>query len=113
MNKNNFDLLMKSLEEARDHVKGKKAKARVTKWEIISVTKFSSDYIKTIRHKVGLSQPLFAEFLGVSVKTVRAWEQGITSPSGSSARLLEALDKSKEKCLALYKDIKVIRAMAG
>ena len=72
---------------------------------------FMARDVKRIRHNVGLSQPLFAEFLGVSVKTIRSWEQGLSHPSGASSRLLEALDKEKEKCLSLYRDIKVISAV--
>lgn len=111
MDKNNFDLLMQSLEEAKSHAKGKKGKARVTSWEIKPAVDFAAKDVRRIRHKVGLSQVLFAEFLGVSVRTIQAWEQGLSHPSGASSRLLEALDRSKDKCLSLYQDIKVISAV--
>jgi putative transcriptional regulator len=109
MNKD-FDLLMQSLEQAKEHVKGKKRQAHVTTWEIKPVSHFTARDIKRIRHKIELSQPLFAELIGVSVKTVRSWEQGLSHPTGGSLRLLEAFDKKKDRCLALYKDIKVITA---
>ncbi len=38
---------------------------------------------------------LFAQYLGVSPKTVEAWEAGKNKPSGSSSRLLELLDEKK------------------
>jgi putative transcriptional regulator len=47
--------------------------------------------IASLRHKHALSQPVFAAFLGVSVATVRAWEQGAKVPSGSASRLLQIL----------------------
>lgn len=47
--------------------------------------------IKKIRNKVGLTQNLFAKFLGVSQKTVEAWETGTNKPSGSSNRLITML----------------------
>lgn len=37
----------------------------------------------------GVSQPVFAALLSVTVSTVRAWEQGQKSPSGTARRLLE------------------------
>lgn len=37
----------------------------------------------------GVSQPVFASLLSVTVSTVRAWEQGQKSPSGAARRLLE------------------------
>lgn len=35
------------------------------------------------------SQPQFASILSVKVATVRAWEQGLKTPSGAASRLLE------------------------
>lgn len=40
------------------------------------------------RVKTGLSQPKFAELLGVSVRTLQEWEQGRRSPSGAARSLL-------------------------
>lgn len=41
-----------------------------------------------IREKTGLSQPRFAELLGVSVRTLQEWEQGRRAPSGAARTLL-------------------------
>ena len=40
------------------------------------------------RHRVGLSQSLFASLLGVSVRTLQQWEQGTRTPSGAAQTLL-------------------------
>src|SRR3989344_3608819 len=40
------------------------------------------------RSKTGLSQPKFAELLGVSVRTLQEWEQGRRAPSGAARSLL-------------------------
>ncbi|MCW1885283.1 type II toxin-antitoxin system MqsA family antitoxin [Luteolibacter flavescens] len=41
-----------------------------------------------IRHDLNLTQPDFAELLGVSVATVRKWERGTGQPSGAARTLL-------------------------
>jgi putative transcriptional regulator len=40
------------------------------------------------RFKLGMSQPEFAEMLGVSVRTLQDWEQGRRQPSGAAKALL-------------------------
>lgn len=48
------------------------------------------DQIAELRKAIfGVSQPVFAALLSVTVSTVRAWEQGQKSPSGTARRLLE------------------------
>lgn len=44
--------------------------------------------VKGIRGGLGLSQETFAGFLGVSVGTVRGWEQGRREPQGPARALL-------------------------
>ncbi|GAB3472052.1 hypothetical protein GCM10027398_23690 [Azotobacter salinestris] len=45
------------------------------------------------RSKTGLSQPKFAELLGVSVRTLQEWEQGRRTPSGAERSLLHIAAK--------------------
>jgi antitoxin MazE len=56
----------------------------------------------------GVSQPVFAAMLSVTVSTVRAWEQGQKSPSGAARRLLEIAALAPEVFARLSKD-----ALAG
>ena len=53
----------------------------------------SSDEIKSIRKNMHLSQMVFAKLLNVSLSSVRQWEQGVRTPSGSTMVLLELLQK--------------------
>lgn len=49
--------------------------------------------IAETRLKSGLSQDSFAKKLGISVNTLRSWEQGQRKPSGAAATLLSLLVK--------------------
>lgn len=44
--------------------------------------------VATIREGTGLSQPKFAQLLGVSVRTLQEWEQCRRAPSGAARTLL-------------------------
>ncbi|MGP0064679.1 MAG: helix-turn-helix domain-containing protein [Isosphaeraceae bacterium] len=57
---------------------------------------FAPDEIKGIRAMIGVSQPIFGQFLGVDVKTVRSWEQGRRTPSGMACRFLEEIQAAPE-----------------
>ena len=50
---------------------------------------FNKGQVKDIREQLNVSQPIFAQILGVSDDTVKAWERGANKPSGSSARLIQ------------------------
>jgi DNA-binding transcriptional regulator YiaG len=52
--------------------------------------------VLTIRTSLGTSQTVFAEMLGVSVATVRAWEQGVNEPSGIAVRFLAEIRANPE-----------------
>ena len=83
-----YKSIMQGLNEAVDYQQGK-ILARKTSLTIKPVANYSNDDIKRIRQKTGLSQVMFAGSLGVSPKTVEAWENGRNKPEGASRRLLE------------------------
>jgi putative transcriptional regulator len=85
---NVYESIMQGLTEAVDYQQGK-ILARKTKLVINPIASFNTDDIKWIRQKTGLSQVVFASSLGVSPKTVEAWENGSNRPEGASRRLLE------------------------
>jgi len=62
----------------------------------IEPVKITAGEIKTIRKSLKLSQSVFAKLLNVSLSSVRQWEQGIRTPSGSTMVLLELLQREPE-----------------
>lgn len=90
-----YKSIMKGLNEAIKHQEGK-IDARRRKVFIKPVEKFTSEEIKQIRTNIGLSQVSFASTLGVSKKTIEAWESGRNIPSGSSRRLLQLFRDNPE-----------------
>lgn len=53
------------------------------------------------RQNVGLSQGEFAKLLGVSVRTLQAWEQGKRTPSKGANTLLKIASKHPEVLLSV------------
>jgi len=83
-----YESIMQGLSEAEEYQKGK-ISARKIKLSIKPVVAFNTEDIKRIRKKTGLSQVMFAGSMGVSAKTIEAWENGRNKPEGASRRLLE------------------------
>ena len=82
-----YEEIKSSLEQAIEYEKGN-LKARKTTLSVMPLDTFTSSEIKEIRNKTGLTQVLFAKYMGVSVKTVEAWEAGKNSPEGAARRML-------------------------
>ena len=57
------------------------------------VTAFRPAQVKAIRGKLRASQPEFAMMIGVSVATLRNWEQGRREPTGPAKALLTAISR--------------------
>lgn len=87
-----FDDIKTGLTQAIEYEQGK-IKARATTLEIAPLSTFEPREIKSIRLSTGLTQKKFACFIGVSVKTVEAWEAGRNHPDGAACRML-ALTKA-------------------
>jgi putative transcriptional regulator len=52
---------------------------------------YSPEMVKDTRKILGLSQALFARFLGLCVKSVSAWEQGTKTPSDIACRFMDEI----------------------
>ena len=49
-----------------------------------------------MRERLGLSQAVFADLLGASASTVRAWQRGAREPSDMVRRLLALAERQPE-----------------
>jgi putative transcriptional regulator len=60
------------------------------------VTTFDPASIRRIRGKLGKSQTEFALMIGVSVATLRNWEQGRRIPEGPAQALLRVAERNPD-----------------
>lgn len=101
MKKEQFDLLTESLNQAIDYKKGnRKAARRVVR--VIEVPEFTPADVLAVRSKLQLTQKGLAAVVGVSPRTVEAWEAGTNQPNGSARNLLYLLGKD-ERVFSLLK----------
>ena len=84
-----FDDIKTGLGQAIDYEKGNlKAKTTTISLSVELIESFKPEEIRSIRLETGMTQNLFAKYMGVSVKTVEAWEAGRNHPEGAACRLL-------------------------
>ena len=78
-----FTEISAGLTDAIEHAKGKKTKVIEHKPEIIDV--------KAIRENTGMTQQKFCAVFGISLGTLRHWEQGLRTPRGPARVLLKVV----------------------
>ena len=62
--------------------------------------KHSPAAVKKLRLSLGMSQPVFAELIGVSGILVQSWERGVREPSPLARRLLDTISRDPADWLA-------------
>jgi putative transcriptional regulator len=72
-------------------------------------THYSPGLVKRTRKILGVSQSLFARFLGVSPKTVRAWEQGINVPHKMACRFMDEIRQNPQFWTTRLREVAVAR----
>ena len=87
-----FDEIKIGLNEAIEYEKGN-LKANKRTISITPIEEFTASEIKAIRKNAGMTKVLFAKYLGVSLKTVEAWESGRNQPNGAACRMLSITKK--------------------
>ncbi|MBQ6265349.1 MAG: helix-turn-helix domain-containing protein [Clostridia bacterium] len=85
-----YESIIKGLNEAVDYENGK-ITARTTKCTVNPAPEFDAKQIRDARLSLGMTQTTFAQVMGVSIKTVEAWEAGTNKPVGAARRLLSML----------------------
>jgi len=90
-----YEKIMAGLNEAVEHAEGKRKLQEVT-LTVQPLKTYKPQEIKAIRQSIGASQSLFAGIMGVSIKTVEAWEAGRNQPEGPSRRLLAMIQSDPQ-----------------
>jgi putative transcriptional regulator len=62
----------------------------------IRTREYGAEDVKRTRQILNVSQSIFARFLGVDVKTVRSWEQGLKRPSAIACRFMDEIAVSPD-----------------
>lgn len=87
-----FESIMKGLEEAVEISEGRKIGRRQT-LTINPVEDVSGADIKALRKKLHVTQVAFGTIMGVTQKTVEAWEKGTNAPNGTARRLISMFNQ--------------------
>ena len=96
MTKNIYNSIMTGLNEAIEDSKSEKPILNRHKVTIEPLKPYTSEDVKRIRNTTGMSITVFAGYMGVSNKTVEAWEAGTNHPSGAASRLLNMMELDKD-----------------
>lgn len=91
MNKDLFAELIASVKEGGTILRGEREASRKFQLEPLD--------IKRIRAAFDLTQQEFAAMLGISVRTLRNWEQGRRVPEGPAMVLLRVAEKHPDAIL--------------
>jgi len=104
--------ILEALAEFTDALERGDVAKRLTCWQLklnLQPTPYNADLVKKTREVLGVSQTLFARFLGVSPKTVRSWEQGINIPSSMACRFMDVIRRDPAYWIQQFKDAAVGR----
>lgn len=89
---NYFEELKSSLEEAVAFKNGSRKRAHVSV-RTVPMPEYKAEEIARLRMRLRLSQRALGAALGVSSRTVEAWEAGRNIPNGTARHLLYLMEK--------------------
>ena len=62
------------------------------RWSVVAVTTATkANNVRAVREKTGMSQQKFCAAFGISIGTLRHWEQGLRTPIGPARVLLKVV----------------------
>ncbi len=99
MAKDAFDTIMAGLSDALAYAEGDKSRGKKHLVKVPAVD------VAAARKKLGLTQEDFASVFGVSVGTIRNWEQKRRRPEGPAKVLLAMIDKDPAAVLRTLHDL--------
>ena len=70
--------------------------------EIPEPGKYGPKKIKALRHRLKLSQALFAHLIGASTILVQKWEGGDRHPDGMARRLMDDISADPQRFLKMF-----------
>jgi len=86
-----YEDIITSLNELKSHAEGKPTNVvihRRSSQDVIDIPAFTPQEIRQVRLNSNMSQKTFAACVGVSPKSVEAWEGGRSHPDGAARRML-------------------------
>ncbi len=87
--------IIRGLQELADALKNREPLAEKFTFRRMELdlppTAYDAAAVKSTRDLLGVSQAVFAKFLGVSTRTVRSWEQGVNTPSDMAGRFMDEI----------------------
>lgn len=88
-----FESLKQSLEEAVAYKSGDISKATRRKVQTVPIPAYQSGDVVRVRAQLKLTQHGLADVLGVSSRTVEAWEAGRNLPNTTACHLLYLIEQ--------------------
>ena len=89
---NVYESIITGLNEAIEDANSSEKKLKRNVVHVEPIKEYNAEEVKKIRLNTGMSQNVFASYIGVSCKTVEAWESGKNHPSGAASRLLNMME---------------------
>jgi putative transcriptional regulator len=78
------------------HVRVTRAKVTARSVDVVAPPVYDQADIRRVRERLGVSQTVFAELIGASASTVRAWERGVREPSEMARRLIALAERDPQ-----------------
>lgn len=97
MKEASFNELLESVREGGQILRGERVPSRAFPLE--------EPDVRSLREKYGLSQSRFAAMMGISVGTLRNWEQRRRRPEGSARILLKVVEKHPEAVFDVAREV--------